>query len=119
MVRVGTPAQSMKVIGSTNSPQTIVVRPEGCSARNNPKGIPPNCASSRGGTFQSNLSSTWLDDGWKSLNGFPYGFEANLDYNFVLDYGMDKMNLGFEDSDTPVLENQTIAGYNYPNPLYL
>jgi hypothetical protein len=27
--------------------------------------------------------------------------------------------MGFDDGDAPVLTNQTIAGYNLPNPLYL
>ncbi|RDW63644.1 hypothetical protein BP6252_11189 [Coleophoma cylindrospora] len=119
IVRVGSPAQSVKVLASTNSPDTIVVRPEGCLEGAIPEGVPSNCASARGGTFNSSLSTSWSEQGWYGLNGIQYGFEANLGYKFNLDYGVDRLGLGFEDGDAPVLENQTIAGYNLPNPLYL
>jgi hypothetical protein len=119
-VRVGTPAQSMRVIASTNSQDTVVVRPQGCGIKANPQGVPPNCASTRGNTFNQNASTTWTEQGWHALNGGSLGgFEANLDYDFYLDYGLDRLGLGFDDSDAPVLDNQTIAGYILPNPLYM
>ncbi|RDW59123.1 hypothetical protein BP5796_12047 [Coleophoma crateriformis] len=110
IVRIGSPAQSAKVLASTNSPDTLVVRPEGCLEGAIPEGVPSNCASARGGTFNSSLSTSWSAQGWYGLNGIQYGFEANLGYQFNLDYGVDRLGLGFEDGDAPVLENQTIAG---------
>ena len=109
----------MQVLASTNSPATIVVRPQGCLVGAIPEGVPSGCVATRGGIFNSNLSTTWSHQGWYGLNGVQYGFEANLGYQFNLDYGVDKLSLGFDDGDTPVLENQTIAGYNLPSPLYL
>ncbi|KAF4635415.1 hypothetical protein G7Y89_g2680 [Cudoniella acicularis] len=121
-IRVGSPAQSVRVVASTNSPQTIVVQPAGCLVGAIPQGVPSNCPFSRGGTFDHNQSTTWVDQGWFSLNDNVnhFGFEANLGYNFFLDYGVDTLGLGFQDGvDAPTLKNQTVAAYNLPNPLYL
>ncbi|KAH8654639.1 aspartic peptidase domain-containing protein [Tricladium varicosporioides] len=121
-IRVGTPAQSVRVIASTNSPQTNVVQPAGCATAVLPKGLPVNCAASRGGTFNLNQSSTWIDQGWYSLNNKDthYGFEANLGYNFNLDYGLDTLGLDYQAGvNAPTLNNQTVAAYNLPSPLYL
>ncbi|TVY81659.1 hypothetical protein LSUE1_G003536 [Lachnellula suecica] len=122
IIRAGSPEQSVRVIASTNSPDTIVVQPGGCLIGAIPNGVPENCAFLRGGTFNKNLSTTWEDQGWFALNGDggKYGFEANLGYTFNLDYGLDNIGLGFQDGpDSPTLKNQTVAGYNLPNPLYL
>lgn len=121
-MRIGTPAQSVRVIASTNSPQTIVVQPAGCAIAVLPRGLPPNCAASRGGLFELNKSTTWVNQGWYSLNNKDshYGFEANLGYNFNLNYGLDTLALDYQDGpNAPSLLNQTIAAYNLPNPLYL
>lgn len=53
-IRVGTPAQSLRVLISTASNQPLVVLPEGCSSTD-----PSDCASNRGGIFNPNASSTW------------------------------------------------------------
>lgn len=121
-IRAGTPAQSVRVIASTNSPQTNVVQPAGCAIAVLPRGLPPNCAASRGGLFELNNSTTWVNQGWYSLNSKSthYGFEANLGYNFNLNYGLDTLALDYQDGpNAPTLLNQTIAAYNLPNPLYL
>src|SRR5450756_806194 len=76
-LRVGTPAQDIRVLASTNSPETLVVLPLGCtSAAINP--VPNGCASSRGGLFNPNTSSTWQDQGLFGINGDGVGLEANL-----------------------------------------
>lgn len=110
------------MIASTNSPQTNVVQPAGCAIAVLPRGLPPNCAASRGGVFEFNKSTTWINQGWYSLNNKDthYGFEANLGYNFNLYYGLDTLALDYQDGpNAPALLNQTIAAYNLPNPLYL
>lgn len=109
----------MRVIASTNSPQTLVVRPDGCSIGAIPNGVPTNCIAARGGTFDEGRSRSWIEQGWFGLNGGQYGYEANLGYNFNLFYGLDTLGLGFLPGDAPTLKNQTISGYNLPNPLYL
>jgi hypothetical protein len=120
-IRVGSPAQSVRVFVSTNSPITGVVRPSGCDIEANPKGVPENCVNSRGGTFNSNESSTWVNSGWFTLNGGNgVGFEANLGYSLFLNYGLDTIALGYQDGpNSPTLSKQTVAAYNLPNPLYL
>jgi hypothetical protein len=111
------------VVASTNSPDTLVVLPGGCLKGAIPNGVPGNCPTTRGGTFNNTLSTSWIDQGWFSLNGGNYGFEANLGYGlngFNLDYGTDTLGLGFQAGvDSPTLMNQTIAAYDLPNPLYL
>lgn len=95
------------------------MRPQGCLIGAIPDGVPINCISSRGGTFDSNRSRSWIDQGWYSLNGGQFGYEADLGYHFNLDYGLDTLGLGFQEGDAPTLQNQTIAAYNLPNPLYM
>jgi hypothetical protein len=97
------------------------VQPGGCEIEANPRGVPDNCINSRGGTFNTNASSTWEDRGYFTLNGGNgVGFEANLGYNLYLNYGLDTVALGYQDGlDSPTLSNQTVTAYNLPNPLYL
>lgn len=111
----------MRVLASTNSPATYVVVPEGCLEAAMPQDtVPQNCASARGGTFQSNLSTTWDGLGWFHLNDNEgHGFEANLGFNFLANYGLDKLGLGFEDADAPVLEDQTIGGFQVARKAYM
>ncbi|PQE17034.1 Acid protease protein [Rutstroemia sp. NJR-2017a BBW] len=117
-IRIGTPAQSVRVIASTNSPATLVVLPGGCTT-NAIDPVPSDCASSRGGTFDNALSTSWDNQGIFGINGVSYGFEANLGYEFDAQYGLDTLGLGYADgADSPVLKNQTVAAYAMASPLY-
>ncbi|KAM3075652.1 hypothetical protein ACMFMG_007785 [Clarireedia jacksonii] len=117
-IRVGTPAQSVRVIISTNSPATLVVLPGGCTT-NAIDPVPSDCARSRGGTFDNGLSTSWDNRGIFGINGVSYGFEANLGYNFDAKYGLDTLGLGYSDgADSPVMKNQTVAAYAMASPLY-
>ncbi|EPE31751.1 Acid protease [Glarea lozoyensis ATCC 20868] len=120
-IRVGTPEQTVRVFVSTNSPITAVVQPAGCEAKANPTGVPVNCVDSRGGTFDSTKSSTWNRRGHFELNGGNgVGFEANLGYSLNLNYGLDVIALGYRDGvGSQRLSNQTVAGFNLPDPFYL
>ena len=120
-VRGGSPPQSIRVMISTNSPMTILVQPAGCADAVFPRGVPPNCATSRGGLFNINATTSWINQGWYSLNdpNTHYGFEANLGYTFNLNYGLDSLGLDYQEgANGPTLANQTIATYNLPKPLY-
>jgi hypothetical protein len=119
-LRVGTPAQDVRVIVSTNSPETLVVLPLGCtSAAINP--VPNDCANSRGGLFNPNTSSTWQDQGLFGINQDGVGFEANLGYSQNADYGQETLGLGFVagGASGPTLKNQTVAGIATASPFYL
>lgn len=119
-IRVGTPAQSVRVIVSTNSPDTLVVLPGGCTTKAIPRGVPTNCVFSRGGTFNETLSKTWYFQGNYGINGGNYGFEANLEHNLNAEYGLETIGLGYQAGvDAPTLNNQTVAAFALPSPFYL
>jgi hypothetical protein len=108
------------VLVSTNSPETLVVLPPGCtSAAIDP--VPDGCASSRGGLFNPNTSSTWRDQGLFGINGDGVGLEANLGYSQNADYGLETLGLGFVagGASGPTLKNQTVAGIETASPFYL
>lgn len=119
-LRVGTPAQDVRVLVSTNSPATLVVEPVGCTTRVvNP--VPNNCANARGGLFNPNSSSTWLDQSIYGINEDGIGFEANLGYSQNADYGLETLGLGFTagSGGEPTLKNQTVAAIATASPFYL
>ena len=119
-LRVGTPAQDVRVLVSTNSPETLVVLPVGCTTTAiNP--VPNDCANSRGGLFNPNTSSTWQDQGLFGINQDGVGFEANLGYTQNSDYGLETLGLGFVagGASGPTLEKQPVAGIATVSPFYL
>ena len=119
-LRVGTPAQDVRVLVSTNSPETLVVVPLGCTSRAiNP--VPSNCANSRGGLFDFNTSSTWRDQGTFGINEDGVGLEANLGYSQHAEYGLETLGLGFVagGASGPTLKSQTVAGIATASPFYL
>ncbi|TVY17027.1 hypothetical protein LARI1_G006003 [Lachnellula arida] len=118
-LRLGSPAQSVRAIVSTNSPQTFVVLPQGCDTiAIDP--VPPNCASGRGGLFNPNTSTTWQDQGLFGINSDGVGLEAALGYTQYADYGLEDVGLGFSGGgiNTPTLKNQTVSGIASVSPIY-
>jgi hypothetical protein len=106
------------VLVSTNSPQTMVVLPLGCTTQAI-KPVPSDCANSRGGLFTSNQSSTWMDQGLYGINQDGVGFEANLGYSVDANYGLETVGLGFSGGPSePTLENQTVAAIAAKSPFY-
>lgn len=78
-LRVGTPAQNLRLLPGTSSTQTLVVLPEGCQI------IKVNdCANSRGDLFNTTASHTWKDIGL-----FELGFENSLGFTDNGDFGYD------------------------------
>ena len=104
-IEIGSPPQDVKVLISTASYQTWAVLPQGCDASD-----PPDCATSRGGQFIPSESSTWKYNNESANGTFTLELETNLDYSGNGDYGYDTIVLGYQGSNGPSLQQQTIAG---------
>lgn len=105
-LRVGTPAQTVKVMISTAGSQTWVVLPEGCTSLD-----PPDCLTSRGGEFYTNRSSTWRKNNVTSNGIFSLGLESNLgSIGNNGKFGYDTVRLGWQGSGGPSLDHQILAG---------
>ncbi|KAI1336017.1 acid protease [Xylariaceae sp. FL0016] len=115
-LRVGTPEQSVRVLVSTASPESMVVLSEyGCSTAAF-ETVPADCAVSRGSLFITNDSSTWDQVGDFGINGDGVGLEANLGYTQNARWGLDTVGLGLAG---PSLDNQSVAGIPTAEPFYL
>ncbi|UKZ76754.1 hypothetical protein TrVFT333_004464 [Trichoderma virens FT-333] len=99
-LRVGTPAQNIRILPGTSSTQTLVVLPEGCQIIN-----VTNCANSRGNLFNTTGSKTW-----KEIGLFRLGFENSLGFTDNGEFGHDTVGLGYLGSGGPVVNNSVIAG---------
>ncbi|KAL7928368.1 acid protease [Trichoderma chlorosporum] len=99
-LRVGTPAQNIRILPGTSSTQTLVVLPEGCQIIN-----VTNCANSRGNLFNTTASKTW-----KEIGLFNLGFEDSLGFTDNGEFGHDTVGLGYLGSGGPVVNNSVIAG---------
>lgn len=101
-LRVGTPEQVVRVLPSTAVPETWVVFDAGCISTD-----PKSCPDDRGGTFNFNVSTTWVKKDFFSL-----AIELNLGYDTTNagEYGFETLGLGYQGSGGPSLENQVIAG---------
>jgi hypothetical protein len=118
-LRVGSPAQSVRVLVSTNSPNSLVVLPLGCTKQAiNP--LPVNCANLRGLQFDPTQSTTWQDQGLYGINGDGIGLEANLGYAQNASYGLETLGLSqvAGDVNSPTLGNQTVAGIATASPFF-
>lgn len=78
-LRVGTPAQNIRILPGTSSTQTLVVLPEGCQIIN-----VTDCANSRGDLFNTTASKTW-----KEIGLFSLGFENALGFTDNGEFGHD------------------------------
>lgn len=101
-IRVGTPAQNLRVLASTTVPETWVVLTSGCIDQD-----PSGCRLARGSLFNPNTSTTWQDQGM-----FALGVEMNLPYTGNYDngdYGFDTLGLGLQGNDVTV-NHSVVAG---------
>jgi hypothetical protein len=98
-LRVGTPAQYVRVFPSTADQQIWTVQPLGCY-----QSTDPNCEEDRGWFFDFNSSTTWNDNGLWDL-----WIEKNLGYYGNANYGYDFVGLGGAGEGGPTLQNQTVA----------
>ena len=99
-MRVGTPAQNVRVFISTSSPDTWVVLPAGCAVTDT------SCVDKRGDTFNYNTSSTWSQHGFYELST-----EQNLNISIQAVFGNETIGLGVQGSGGPTLQNQIIGGF--------
>ncbi|MCJ1404387.1 hypothetical protein MMC11_007612 [Xylographa trunciseda] len=100
-LRVGSPAQEVRLLASTASPVTWVVLDEVCSGQPDTS----SCAEARGMTFNLNQSSTWKDQGI-----FDLYVEGNLNFTGNGEYGLDTVGLGLTSDIGPAVEGQVVAG---------
>lgn len=109
LLRVGTPAQSFKILPATNGNQILVPVPEGCQISD-----PSNCGDLRGvlpfqGSpskgFQKNESSTWVSQGIYDLD-----VEDGLNLTGNADFGYDTVGLGIQNSNGLNLTSQLVGG---------
>lgn len=99
-LRVGTPAQTVRVFPSWMSYQTLVVAPQGCTYATNLDA----CSSSRGGLFNYNESTTF-----EELKVYVTSIEQNLGYVGNAQYGWDAVSLGGLGEGGPTLKNTTVG----------
>lgn len=102
-IRIGTPAQTFRVLPSTTGQETWVPVPEGCI-----EGDPENCAQTRGAftsPFSVNKSSTWNELGiYDLVLGEELGYHGNGLY------GLDNVGLHLPNSGGIELPSQVVAG---------
>ncbi|KAH8696277.1 aspartic peptidase domain-containing protein [Talaromyces proteolyticus] len=99
-LRVGTPAQSVRVLPGTSSTSTIVVLPMGCGSS-----APYNCADLRGGLFNTSASTTWSE-----IGDYDLGFEDSLGYSDAGEFGYDTVGLGYQGSGGPTINHSVVGG---------
>jgi hypothetical protein len=116
-LRVGAPAQYLRVLVSTASPESMVVVPLGCTAAAfGSTTAPQDCTDSRGGLFNPNQSSTWHDEGQFGINANGIGLEANLGYSVTQEVGLDTVGVGLTG---PNVTNSTVGTFATTEPFYL
>lgn len=108
LIRVGTPAQTFRILPATNGQETWVPVPQGCLSSDpiscgNLRGVEPFKSALSSG-FQVNASSTWVENGFYTLVS-----EKNLNYSGNGKYGFDTVKLGREDGALS-LTGQVVAG---------
>jgi len=99
-LRIGNPAQVVRVLISTTSQQTWSIDPQACvnAADQNV------CAESRGGVFYSNKSKTWQQDGIYDLF-----IEKSLNLTGDAMFGYDQIAMGYVGQNGPLLQRQVLG----------
>jgi len=98
-LRVGTPAQNVRVFVSSSSSATWVVLSGACPTSDS------NCIDERGDAFNPNTSSTWSQHGNFQLS------VGNLNITAGAVFGNDTLGLGIQGSGGPTLQKQVIGAY--------
>lgn len=105
-LQVGTQAQNVRALISTQGNTIITVGSDGC-----PSFYPSNCPDLRGALFLPNESLTWVPN-----SIFNLGIEQNLGLDTTSDAGFDTVTLGWQGSGGPSVQHSTV--FNLASPLY-
>ncbi|KAH8668049.1 aspartic peptidase domain-containing protein [Tricladium varicosporioides] len=103
-LRVGTPAQDVRVLPATSWQETWVVYGAAANACNASLGIPSNCNEARGRFFDSAMSSSW-----EAGPQLYLGLNAQLGYEGLGQYGFDTVGFGFMNDTGPTLKHQIVS----------
>ncbi|KAL9106540.1 MAG: hypothetical protein Q9227_008455 [Pyrenula ochraceoflavens] len=103
-LRIGEPAQNIRVLPSTSQQQVWAVIPQGC-----PSFYGSDCANDRGWLFDNSTSKTWKNKGLYNL-----GAEDNLGLDSTAVFGFDTVGLGLQGTSGPTLPGQLVAGIATP-----
>ncbi|KAF2683217.1 acid protease [Lentithecium fluviatile CBS 122367] len=116
-IRVGEPAQLIRVFVSTASQQTWVVHASACMENTTDEATGQlveqedrDCFESRGRTFNLSESTSWDENGF-----FQLWTEKNLGLIGNGFYGWDKVGLGLKGEEGPTLDNTTVGTLISPN----
>lgn len=114
-VQIGTPAQDIRVLVSTSSPEIVVAALQGCTTPINGV-IPNNCTASRGGVFNATASSTWNGQGLFPITENAVTLDGSLGITEDAYYGLETVGLS---NTGPKLRGQTVAVIVSSSPLYV
>lgn len=105
LVKVGTPPSLLRLLASTEIPETWVIFSQGCPA------VPLNCSDARGGIFDSDASRTWsFKTGIYNTSIYQISTELNLQLNNNAVYGFDTVQIGSPGMDNATVDHQVVAG---------
>lgn len=107
LVKVGTPPTQLRLLASTEIPETLVVVSLGC------QGAALNCSDARGGIFETDGSRTWSNKSAEN-SFFKIIAEANLQFNVDALYGFDTVQIGSPGGSNATVEHQVVAGITAP-----
>jgi hypothetical protein len=100
VIRVGNPAQVVRVLVSTTSQVVWVIAPRACLYETDKN----TCGGLRGGLFYSNKSSTWQEEGI-----FDLYIEHQLNMTGTGLFGYDSVALGYVGQGGPSLQHQVVG----------
>jgi Eukaryotic aspartyl protease len=101
-VQIGSPAQAVRVLPSSSGSSLWAVVGEGCTTQD-----PAGCSESRGGIFNPNSSSTWVEEGLYQL---PMAAEIPFGYSGNGRFGFDSLVMSYGGGEGAIVNNSVVAG---------
>ena len=105
-VQIGSPPQVIRVLPSTSGSSLWAVLPEECT-----KFDPSTCADDRGGAFNPNISTSWVEKGLFQLPDYSEQAALPSIYNVNSSWGLDNITLDWPANGGLSLEKQVTAAY--------